>query len=805
MFASVAIPRSAPESLLYRVPPELGAAVKPGIRVRVPLRRKQVTGVVIEVTETTELDRAVIRSMTEVLDTDPLLPAHIFDLADFISSYYRCPLGTTLAAMLPAGLLRSDAEHVEPTPLGAATDRQILPDLQATILGLLLEKGRMAVAGLLARSGAASRSALESLENAGLVHVRRTRRDRPPKSEVGAVSLASGDLEVHFEACSRAPRQREVIQWLADNGSPALESTLCGEIGCTQAIIRTLEKKGIVHRFRQAAERRPRWSLGGKDHRHDLTDEQRIAVDAVKNALDDGKYAPILLEGITGSGKTEVYLRCLEHALALGRQGLVLVPEIGLTPATVGAVERRFGTAVAVLHSAQSDGERWKEWLAIRSGRADIVVGPRSSLFAPIDRPGLIVVDEEHDGAYKQQDSPRYNARDLALVLGKNLGIPVLLCSATPSTEAAHLENRGLARRIRLTSRTGGASLPEVELVDLRQEKPEPGEHGRTIFSNRLRAAMTETLEAGHQVILLMQRRGWAPVLLCRDCGHTLECPSCSVAMVVHRRRGDLECHYCSHRRPYPKECTSCGGVLLDPIGAGTEKVAYHLKRYFPDISTAILDRDTVRRRSGLEDTLGAFASGRVKVLVGTQMVAKGHHFPNVTLTGVISADSLLSLPDFRAGERTFQLLTQLAGRAGRGSDPGRVVVQTYHPEHPAVLHAANHDVSAFIAEELRFRRAFGYPPVNRAALVRFESPSAEDARQAAERAWRRVNPAPEGVRVRGPAPSPIERLRDRWRWQILLTCPDRPPLRQALHQIEQDVMTSNVNRVIDVDPLSTL
>jgi primosomal protein N' (replication factor Y) len=623
--------------------------------------------------------------------------------------------------------------------------------------------------------------------------------------EVGAVTLAPGRPEELLERCGKAPRQREVVAYLAQSGAAALEAEVCAAVGCGPGVIRALETKGLVRRFRQEAARPRRWNLRPGGGRHTLTTEQRAAVQAVEAALDEGAYAPILLEGVTGSGKTEVYLRCLETVLESGREGLVLVPEIGLTPATVGAVEQRFGNLVSVLHSALGDGERWREWRAIAAGNSKIVVGPRSALFAPLPRPGLIVVDEEHDPAYKQQEAPRYQARDLALLLGQRLRIPVLLCSATPSTEAAHLVDRAFAHRLQLSERVGGGTLPRVELVDLRHEPPDPGEQGRTLFSGRLREALTATIDEGHQAILLMQRRGWAPVLLCRDCGHTLECPSCSVPMVVHRRRPILECHYCNHSRPHPDRCPACGGRLLDPIGAGTEKVAHRLAELLPGVPTAILDRDTVRRRNGLEETLGAFASGRARVLVGTQMVAKGHHFPNVTLTAVISADALLGLPDFRAGERTFQLLTQLAGRSGRGTTPGSVIIQTYHPEHPAVLHAAHHDVAAFTAEELRFRRAFGYPPVTRAALVRFESVSAEKARRAAESAGARLRPAPETVRVRGPAPSPLERLRNRWRWQILLTAPTRPPLRAALARVESEAPASGVRRIVDVDPLSTL
>lgn len=804
MFAHVAIPRSAPEPLTYAVPEAFIGAVKPGIRVRVPLRRKQTTGIVVDVTEESGLEGGSVREILEILDDKQLLPDHILALAEFISSYYRCPIGTTLATMLP-GLLRADSEQAEPTPKGATFDLDVLPEKQRAILAALIEHRKLPIAGVLARAGAASRTPLDALATSGLVQLTRSRRDRPATSEVGAVSLISEPIDQLLERCGRAPRQRDVLNWLAGHGGPALESEVCAALDCTPAIIRALETKNLVNRFRQAAAKKPRWSLGGKDVRHQLNAEQQAAVDAVLEALKDGRYEPILLEGVTGSGKTEVYLRCLEATLALGRQGIVLVPEIGLTPATVGAVERRFGSSVAVLHSAQAEGERWREWRSVQSGDARIVVGPRSALFAPLEKPGLIVVDEEHDAAYKQQESPRYSARDLALVLGRDLGIPVLLCSATPSTEAAFLEVRGLARRLRLTRRVGGGVLPHVQLVDLRKEPPEKGEQGRTLFSRPLKEAIAETVDAGRQVILLMQRRGWAPVLLCRDCGHSLECPDCSIALVVHRRRGDLECHYCGHRASVPKACPSCKGSLLDAVGAGTEKVAHHLGRLFPEISSAILDRDTVRRRSGLEDTLGAFADGRVRILVGTQMVAKGHHFPNVTLTGVISADSLLGLPDFRAGELTFQLLTQVAGRSGRGTEPGRVIVQTYHPEHPAVLHAANHDVGAFTEEELKFRRAFGYPPVTRMALIRFESPSIDHVRRTAEAAGRCLRSAPEGVRVRGPAPSPMERLRDRWRWQILLTANQRPPLRRALAQVEILPLPSDVHRMIDVDPLSTL
>jgi len=805
-YALVAVPRAIPEPLLYALPGELAPLARPGVRARVPIRGKEVIGLVVELRETTELDASVIRPVLEILDLEPLLPDHLLTLAHFIAEYYRCPLGETLAAMLPASLLRSDAEEAELTPTGAAANPDDLPPLRAAILRGLQERGRARTTSLLARAGASSREPLSALVEGGLVRLRRRRRDRAPRVEVAAVRLPARPLEGLLEACRRAPRQQQVLEHLASAPGPMLVTELCAAVGCTPSVVRAMVAKGVLERFTQAPAGKPVWALrSGGTERLTLTQEQADAVEAVVQAFRENRYAPFLLEGVTGSGKTEVYLRCLETVVAAGRTGIVLVPEIGLTPAAVGAVERRFGDRVAVLHSAQSEGERWRQWKAVRDGRADVVVGPRSALLAPLPRLGLLIVDEEQDPAYKQGEAPRYHARDLALVLAKDREIPVLLCSATPSVEAHALVVRGLARRLVLGHRVAGGSLPDVELVDLRKEPPEPGEQGRTLFSARLREVMEETMARGEQIILLIQRRGWAPILLCRDCGHKIDCPECSIPLVLHRRQGGLRCHYCGYRRPVPEKCPQCGGTLLDAVGAGTEKVAHYLARHFPGVRAGILDRDTVRRRNGLEEVLGSFSAGRLQVLVGTQMVAKGHHFPNVTLTGVISADSLLGLPDFRAGERTFQLLTQVAGRSGRGERPGHVVIQTYYPDHPAVRHACDHDVESFNREELTYRQAFQYPPAVRMALIRFESAAGDAAQEAAEEASRAARPLPEGVRLRGPAPAPRERLRGRWRWQLLVSAPDRQRLRHVLQQIDVLPVSKKVHRIIDVDPLSTL
>ncbi len=805
MYAEVALPRFAPDTLTYSVPEELVPFVTEGVRVRVPIRRRAATGIVVATTAETELDPKIVKPITDVLDSEPLLPEHLLELARFIATYYRSPLGTSLATILPARLLRADSETAVLTLAGAATDPESLSPRQAALLTHLQASPRIPVPSLLARAGAKSRSPLDALASAGLVRLQRRRRDRAPRVEVTAVQLASRPLDDLLQECHRAPRQRELIEWMAALDRPALLSEVVAAVGCSPSTVRALVKRGALDRFTQRPARRARWTLQPSGDRHRLTAEQGAAVQAISSALGTGGYAPFLLEGVTGSGKTEVYLNCLEMAIGAGRTGLVLVPEIGLTPAASGAVERRFGSQAAVLHSALSEGERWREWQRVQEGEARIVVGPRSALFAPVRDLGLIIVDEEHDAAYKQGETPRYNARDLALVLGQRVGVPVVLCSATPSVESAALVLRDRATALRLTRRVAGGTLPEVELVDLRREAPEPGEQGRTLFSARLREAITETIADGDQVILLMQRRGWAPVLLCRDCGARIQCPSCSVSMVVHRRGGGLRCHYCGHHAPQPTSCPTCSGNLLDAVGAGTEKVAHHLARLFPDVTASILDRDTVRRRHGLHDTLGAFADGRVQVLVGTQLVAKGHHFPNVTLTGVISADAMLGLPDFRSSERTFQLLTQVAGRAGRGTKPGRVIIQTYYPDHPAVRHASGHDVTSFLEEELVFRRAFSYPPASRMAVVRWESRTRRDAMHIADESIRGVRPVPPGVRIRGPAPAPLEKIRSLWRWQVLVTAPNRDLVRDVLAQIETATLPDSVRRVIDVDPLSTL
>lgn len=745
--------------------------------------------------------------VAEVLDPEPLVPEHVLALVRFVADYYFAAPGLVVRAALPPGALTL------PPPLvhlqAAARDALArASDAERRLLERLFEARRMTLTRLLAEGWDRRelRSVLEKLAARRAVRVVERGAPRPGGGTVSAVELTEMSAEERSRRVGRAPAKERVIQWLVDRGQPVLEGELAAACRCSPSVIAGLARLGLVRRFQQAkVVRARRWELAPPPAPTALTTAQQHALAAVSSALERGGFAPFLLLGVTGSGKTEVYLQAAQAAVAAGKQALVLVPEIGLTPALAGQLASRFADRVAVIHSSMSAGERFAAWEQARTGGVDVVAGARSALWAPLSRLGLIVVDEEQDGSYKQDEEPRYNARDLALVAGQRLGIPVLLTSATPSLEAFSLVAQRRLELLRLPDRVAGGSLPQVEVVDLRGEPPEPGEHGFRLLSRRAKELLGATLDRGEQAIVLVNRRGWAPVLLCRECGKQAGCRSCSVQLSVHRRRGCLSCHYCGHEEAIPARCPACGGAVLDHVGVGTEKVASLLGKLFPEGRVDILDRDTARSPGQLLATLERFSAGESNILVGTQMVSKGHHFPSVTLTIVVNADNLLGFPDFRGAERTFQLLAQVAGRAGRGSREGLVIVQTLCPEHHAILATLSHDAEVFAREEMQYRQTFRYPPAAFMALVRFEALAEEAARRAAEEGAAALTRPPEGVRVLGPAPAPIQRLRERWRWQILLVAPTRPSLRHAVKRVAGVGLPPSVRRIIDVDPQSTV
>lgn len=604
----------------------------------------------------------------------------------------------------------------------------------------------------------------------------------------------------------RGTKQRAIVDYLRRNGAAPL-AQLKEQFGEVYGSIKRLVEQGYVAEESRERSRDPFAAMPlTADCPVVLADGQLAALQTIEKALVSREFRPMLLHGVTGSGKTEVYLRAVQQALKLGRKALVLVPEIALTPQLVGRFRARFaseGARLAVLHSGLSDGERYDAWRAVARGEADIVIGARSAIFAPVENLGIIVVDEEHEGSYKQGDGFRYHARDLALLRGQMLGAAVLLGSATPALTTFYRAQQGQTEYLPLADRIMGRSLPTVELVDLSEERPEG------VLAEPLRQALLENLERGEQSLLLLNRRGFAPFLLCVDCGATVRCPNCEITLTYYQQQRVLRCNYCDYSLTPPDACPVCFGSELAPEGAGTERLEEELAELLPAANIGRMDRDTTLRKGSHQKLIDGMANRRIDVLVGTQMVAKGHDFPGVTLVGVVNADSALNLPDFRSAERAFSLLTQVAGRAGRGEKPGRVLIQTYDPEHYVLSCAAGHDYRSFYDEELVNREMLGYPPFGHLVNCLLAGNDEQRVTAAAEwlaDAWQEL--AADGkVEILGPAPCPLSRLRGKWRRQILLKAASRSALRPLLNNFKdlRSRVPAGVTATIDVDPIDML
>ena len=539
-----------------------------------------------------------------------------------------------------------------------------------------------------------------------------------------------------------------------------------------------------------------------RDEPRRLHTHQKAALDAISASLDQETFSPFLLYGVTGSGKTEIYLQAISHALKRGKNALVLVPEIALTPQLTGRFQARFGGGIAILHSGLSDGERYDEWRRIRRGLARIVIGARSAIFAPLENIGIIIVDEEHESSFKQSDGLRYNARDLALVRGRMEQAAVVLGSATPLVTSIHAANEGRLALLELPERVENRPMPLVERIAMKGRKE--------TISVALSNCLTETYEQGRQAIVFLNRRGFATFLLCTDCGKPLTCPNCSVTLTYHRQRRQSICHYCDYTVPAPGTCPSCGGTTLDELGAGTEKLEHTLKELLPAARILRMDSDTTSGKGSHERLLSRMHDGSADILVGTQMIAKGHDFPEVTLVGVVNAEASLGMPDFRAAERTFQLLSQVIGRAGRGENPGRVVVQAADPEHYAIRAAAEHDAAGFYRQELEFRREAGYPPFAYLASFALSGLTEQTVSEQAGVTARLLAGLKSTLKIRveilGPVPSPIYRLRNRFRRQILLKAPNRSDLHRLIASWrQQEAIVSGVRISVDIDPVDMM
>lgn len=803
-FAEVAVPVGFHGTLTYRIPDELRDEVRLGMRVEVPLGPKLTTGFVVGLLDAAPVDAAKIKPIRSVLDDDePALIPEIIDLCRWASEYYLAPLGEMLKVALPANMaargkreavLAASADMIEAaraSKMVLDADLPLLDELARRPLPLPTIYEQMRV----------SRSAVERLRGAGIIAVHDRLRD---------VEGVRYDRFAVLEADpgGLTPKQAGAVELLRNRGGELAVKAL-EHAGVSAAVLSALVKKGVVRVERRARRHTLDAFLAGLDSaslgeiRHSA--EQRAAIAAVRES---SGFAPFLLQGVTGSGKTEVYIELMREVVKRGEQALLLVPEISLTPVFAARLKERFGDRIAILHSNLSASERYDQWWRARRGEVDVAIGPRSALFTPFPHLGLIVVDEEGDGAYKQEETPRYNARDLAVVRAQGRGIPVVLGSATPSLESRENAARGRYTLLKMTRRVEERALPHVEIVDLRKEKAEKNDKGFVLFSEPMKIALRETFDAGEQAIILMNRRGYAPYMLCRECGHEFRCKDCSVTLTVHLRERLLICHYCGNRKPIPSKCPLCSGQVLQPIGFGTEKVEERFRRDFADVPVEVLDRDSTRKKGSLVAILERFRRGETRALIGTQMLSKGHHFPKVTLTAVLNADSILGYPDFRSAEKTFYLLTQVAGRSGRGDLAGRVLIQTAFPSHYAIQHALRHDYESFYEAEIQFRRTFHYPPVTSMIAVLFRGENLTDVERAAADAGAQLEKAVEplaGTRIQGPAAAPLARIKGVWRFQILVRSPQRTALRRAVESVLVGRRWKGVDIAIDVDPLNIL
>ena len=602
--------------------------------------------------------------------------------------------------------------------------------------------------------------------------------------------------------------QRRAIAALESNGAMALQSLLT-TARVSAATITSLEKKQLVEISVEAVRRDPLSDgLGIKSEVHTLTAPQASVLTQIEQQMNSGEYSAFLLHGVTGSGKTEIYMRAMSNALRLGRSAMMLVPEIALTPVFSRRLRARFGDQVAIFHSSLQKGERFDEWTRVKNGDARVVIGTRSAVFAPVKNLGLIVVDEEHESSYRQQESPYYNARDVAIVRAQKESATVVLGSATPSLESFHNASKGKYTRVNLPERIGARPMATAKIIDMRTVL---ARHGKPrVFSDELLEAIRDTHERGEQSIILLNRRGYSSFILCRSCGETVQCPNCDVTLTYHRSERVIVCHYCNHREAVPGVCPSCAKKYIYYVGEGTEQLEEMLRLLFPALRVARIDRDTTARRKVFEQSLADFSAGKIDTLVGTQMLAKGHDFPNVTLVGVVSVDVGLALPDFRAAERTFQLITQVAGRAGRGDRPGRVLIQTYHPYHYALRHACAQDYAGFYEEELRYRQNHSYPPFVALASLLVHGPDLGRVRSDSLELRKQLDAVNQERKCRmlGPAPAPLSRLKGEHRFQLLIKSRSRKHLREIADAALKKAAEGGINlRTVnlEIDPVSIM
>jgi primosomal protein N' (replication factor Y) len=808
---------SVDRPLTYLPPSDCKQELVPGLRVLVPLGRRKTTGYILSTQDSTLADQQ-LKPIYEILDSSPIFPAQQVEFYRWISRYYHFPIGEVLKTALPAGLTTKSGRRVLVTPDGiehisALNEAQL--NKFSWIAGLLT-KGQLSPSLSAKLWRTKDRRLLEEWQKEGFVIIQAELVEGTAKAKTETcVALATpyfNDQNDLADSIKLKKSERKTLDIFLQLQKSANRSTIPRRditriySGAGKGL-RELAEKNIIFLKEEQVYRDPFGeSLAEFDIPEKLTVEQKTALDQVLPVLEQRKFKTFLLHGVTGSGKTEVYLQAAEATLKQSRSVLVLVPEIALATQLESHFLSRFGNLVALMHSGLTSGQRFDQWNKIKKGLASVVIGARSAIFSPLADPGLIIVDEEHDSSYKQDDGFRYQARDLAVLRGSQCDAVVILGSATPSVISYHHTLQGKYQLLSLEKRIWDRPLPDVQVVNMLAIKTVSGRPA--VFSNELINGLRKNLENQEQSLIFLNRRGYANYMVCRDCGQPIQCKHCQISLTLHKTTGKLLCHYCAYTVPSKTVCANCQSSSLVAIGVGTQRLQDELTKLFPKARIERLDRDTCAKRNDYLRVLKAVHRGEVDILLGTQMITKGHHFPNVTLVGIVLADTGLGLPDFRAGERTFQMISQVTGRAGRGEKPGRVIVQTFQPEHHSIEMSTSHDYLGMYNREIGLRKRLAYPPFARLINLRIEGREEKDVHAAAQELSIKaigLNKKKSEPEILGPAPAPLVRLRDKYRYQLLLKGRELESLHGLVGRLHKDItLFNNAGKVrisVDVDP----
>ncbi|RJR26302.1 MAG: primosomal protein N' [Desulfobacteraceae bacterium] len=809
--ARVAVDLPVWKTFFYRIPEGLSMEMVMGRRVRIPFGKRKVTGYVIGAVA----DHGIreLKDILEILDPEPVFPESMVPLFEWVSEYYVCPLGIVMSALLPPGLAVVTHRFASITEKGLAAleGNSTMSELMEILTWVRKNPGKKFP------WPASKASRLKSREWINLEEHHSQRKGASPLMRNFVRLKPDIDASGIFESkalSQQPPRERDFLQYIF-NAGPVLLSDLRSRFQGADYLTNKWASKGVVEKCMFPVCRRPVAGIVSQYPRPlELFPQQARSVEHIVSLIDKGGFACCLLYGVTGSGKTEIYFRTAEAAIASGKQVLIMVPEISLAAYMEGVFIARMGEKTAVYHSGLSDGERYDQWMRMSRGEVDLVIGARSALFSPLERLGLIIVDEEHDPAYKQDSNPRYQARDTAVMRAKLENAVVVLGSGTPSVQSFHNTITGKYHLLSMPERVESRPLPDVEIVDMKDVQDNPGE--APMLSPRLLEAIEETLHMGNQSLLFLNRRGYHRLFLCRVCGQILKCPNCDVALAFHFREQHLICHYCGFASSRASRCSGCGCEGFKAYGFGTEKLEQELSTHFPSAKTARMDADSTRRKGQALQLLKLFARREIDILVGTQMITKGFDFPAVTLVGVIAADLSLAFPDFRSAERTFQLLSQVAGRAGRGEKPGKVIIQTFNPSHYSLHLAVAHDFKAFSTKESELRASLGYPPFRHIAVLRFQGNRKKETSDAATCIAGIIRRHTSGLpheagdfRIMGPVEAPIAKLKGRYRFQIMLKAMHpfliQRILKAAMPEAKSLLDKCGAECIVDVDPYHML